>query len=195
MAGLGTGAAPFRAFIQERAWQRAQGKEVGPMLYYFGSRHRAQEYLYGEELEAYFQEGVVSHLGLAFSRDSDKKVYIQHKMNEDAELLAKMLDDGAFYLCGPTVRPSSPPSPFSFALEPLTDASPSLPLSPSSHPLLRHHRHARRQLARSRRRQWPVPDVYEALVKAFATVGMSADQAAEHIEALKEDERYILEVY
>jgi len=111
MAGLGTGAAPFRAFIQERAWQRAQGKEVGPMLYYFGSRHRAQEYLYGEELEAYFQEGVVSHLGLAFSRDSDKKVYIQHKMNEDAELLAKMLDDGAFYLCGPTVRPSSPPSP------------------------------------------------------------------------------------
>lgn len=47
MAGLGTGAAPFRAFIQERAWQRAQGKEVGPMLYYFGSRHRAQEYLYG----------------------------------------------------------------------------------------------------------------------------------------------------
>ncbi|KPV74920.1 uncharacterized protein RHOBADRAFT_66506 [Rhodotorula graminis WP1] len=144
MAGLGTGAAPFRAFIQERAWQRAQGKEVGPMLYYFGSRHRAQEYLYGEELEAYFQEGVVSHLGLAFSRDSDKKVYIQHKMNEDAELLAKMLDDGAFYLCGPT---------------------------------------------------WPVPDVYEALVKAFATVGMSADQAAEHIEALKEDERYILEVY
>mgnify|MGYP003874233275 CR=1 FL=1 len=114
MAGLGTGAAPFRAFIQERAWQRSQGKEVGPMLYYFGSRHRAQEYLYGEELEAYFQEGVVSHLGLAFSRDSDKKVYIQHKMNEDAELLAKMLEDGAFYLCGPTVRLSL--FLFSFAL-------------------------------------------------------------------------------
>merc|ERR1712080_91120 len=126
MAGLGTGAAPFRAFIQERA------------------RHRAQEYLYGEELEAYFQEGVVSHLGLAFSRDSDKKVYIQHKMNEDAELLAKMLEDGAFYLCGPT---------------------------------------------------WPVPDVYEALIKAFTGAGMTADQAAAHIEALKEDERYILEVY
>lgn len=51
-----------------------------------------------EELEAYFQEGVVSHLGLAFSRDTDKKVYIQHKMNEDAELLAKMLEDGAFYV-------------------------------------------------------------------------------------------------
>ena len=47
MAGLGTGAAPFRAFIQERAWQKAQGRDVGPALYYFGSRHRAQEYLYG----------------------------------------------------------------------------------------------------------------------------------------------------
>lgn len=47
MAGLGTGAAPFRAFIQERAWQRAQGREVGPLVYYFGSRYRAQEYLYG----------------------------------------------------------------------------------------------------------------------------------------------------
>ncbi|GAA5983486.1 hypothetical protein JCM10908_000304 [Rhodotorula pacifica] len=144
MAGLGTGAAPFRAFIQERAWQRAQGKEVGPMLYYFGSRHRAQEYLYGEELEAYFQEGVVSHLGLAFSRDTDKKVYIQHKMNEDAELLAKMLDDGAFYLCGPT---------------------------------------------------WPVPDVYEALIKAFTGAGKTVEEAQAHIEELKEEERYILEVY
>ncbi|GAA5947983.1 hypothetical protein JCM3765_007054 [Sporobolomyces pararoseus] len=104
MAGLGTGAAPFRAFIQERAWQKSQGKEVGPLVYYFGSRHRGQEYLYGEELEAYFKEGVVSHLGLAFSRDTDKKVYIQHKIQEDAELLAKLLDtdNGAFFLCGPT---------------------------------------------------------------------------------------------
>ncbi|GAA6013789.1 hypothetical protein JCM10207_008191 [Rhodosporidiobolus poonsookiae] len=144
MAGLGTGAAPFRAFIQERAWQRAQGKEVGPLLYYFGSRHRAQEYLYGEELEAYFQEGVVTHMGLAFSRDSDKKVYIQHKMNEDADLLAKMLDDGAFYLCGPT---------------------------------------------------WPVPDVTEALVKSQMTLGKTADEALKHLDWLKEEERFVLEVY
>jgi len=111
MAGLGTGAAPFRAFIQERAWQKAQGKEVGPLVYYFGSRHRGQEYLYGEELEAYFKEGVVTHLGLAFSRDTDKKVYIQHKIQEDGQLLAKLLgpDNGAFFLCGPsTSRPLLP---------------------------------------------------------------------------------------
>lgn len=47
MAGLGTGAAPFRAFIQERAWQRAKGIDVGPLYYYFGSRYRSKEYLYG----------------------------------------------------------------------------------------------------------------------------------------------------
>jgi sulfite reductase (NADPH) flavoprotein alpha-component len=46
MAGLGTGAAPFRAFIQHRAWQKSQGIEVGPLVYYFGSRYRSQEYLY-----------------------------------------------------------------------------------------------------------------------------------------------------
>ncbi|GAA5925701.1 sulfite reductase subunit alpha [Sporobolomyces koalae] len=146
MAGLGTGAAPFRAFIQERAWQKSQGKEVGPLVYYFGSRHRGQEYLYGEELEAYFKEGVVSHLGLAFSRDTDKKVYIQHKIQEDADLLAKLLDtdNGAFFLCGPT---------------------------------------------------WPVPDVYEALVKSFVGAGKSVEQAQAYIEEMKEDERYVLEVY
>ncbi|GAA5988435.1 hypothetical protein JCM11641_005341 [Rhodosporidiobolus odoratus] len=144
MSGLGTGAAPFRAFIQERAWQKSQGIEVGPMLYYFGSRHRAQEYLYGEELEAYFQEGIVTRLGLAFSRDTSEKVYIQHKMVEDAALLTKMLETGSFYLCGPT---------------------------------------------------WPVPDIYEALVKGQVQAGKTVEQAQAYIEELKEEERYILEVY
>lgn len=99
MAGLGTGAAPFRAFIQERAYQKSIGKEVGPALYYFGSRHRSMEYLYGEEIEAYVTEGVLSHTGLAFSRDTDQKVYIQHKMNEDADLLARMLEKGSECSC------------------------------------------------------------------------------------------------
>ena len=109
MAGLGTGAAPFRAFIQHRAWQREQGIAVGPLLYYFGSRYRSAEYLYGEELEAYMADGVITHMGLAFSRDGKGKVYIQHKMLEDKQMLHKMLaskeeggDEGSFFLCGPT---------------------------------------------------------------------------------------------
>lgn len=104
MAGLGTGAAPFRAFLQHLAWLARNGEEIGPVYYYFGSRHQASEYLYGEEIEAFVLDGVISRAGLAFSRDSAKKVYIQHKMLEDSEALAQMLhdDEGVFYLCGPT---------------------------------------------------------------------------------------------
>ncbi|KAJ3139930.1 hypothetical protein HDU90_008830 [Geranomyces variabilis] len=117
MSGLGTGMAPFRAFIQERAYWKAQGHEVGPMTLYFGSRYRAMEYLYGEEMEAYHADGVLTHLRLAFSRDQKEKVYIQHKIAEDGVLLKGWMVDpkeeedqprvgggggGAFYLCGPT---------------------------------------------------------------------------------------------
>lgn len=147
MAGLGTGAAPFRAFLQHRAWLASQGIPVGPTYYYFGSRHRSQEYLYGEEIEAFLLDGTITKAGLAFSRDGPRKVYIQHKMGEDAEVLAKMLyiDEGVFYLCGPT---------------------------------------------------WPVPDVYEALVGALVKYqGVDPTVAGNYLEGLKEEERYVLEVY
>ncbi|KAJ9095234.1 hypothetical protein QFC21_005600 [Naganishia friedmannii] len=150
MAGLGTGAAPFRAFIQHRAWQREQGIKVGPLVYYFGSRYRSQEYLYGEEIEAYMDAGIITHAGLAFSRDGKDKSYIQHKMKQDKALLSKMLlaegpDAAYFYLCGPT---------------------------------------------------WPVPDVYEALVSSLVeNGGKERKEAEDYIEELKEEERYVLEVY
>jgi sulfite reductase (NADPH) flavoprotein alpha-component len=104
MAGLGTGAAPFRAFLQHRAWQAQQGIDIGPIYYYFGSRHQSQEYLYGEEIQAFLEDSIITKAGLAFSRDGPKKVYIQHKMLEDAQTLVGMLQDrdGVFYLCGPT---------------------------------------------------------------------------------------------
>lgn len=150
MAGLGTGAAPFRAFLQHKALLQSQGKPIGPVYYYFGSRHQSQEYLYGEEIEAFILDGTITRAGLAFSRDGPpgvKKVYIQSKMSEDAHDLVKMLkyEEGAFYLCGPT---------------------------------------------------WPVPDVFEALCGALVQYeGMSKDEAGEYLEGLKEEERYVLEVY
>jgi len=115
MAGLGTGMAPFRAFIQERKFQKEMGMEVGPMILYFGARHRHEEWLYGDEWEQYEKEGLVK-LGLAFSRDQKEKVYIQHKIDADGDLLSEYLGPasgnltetkGSFYLCGPTWPVSS----------------------------------------------------------------------------------------
>lgn len=78
MAGLGTGMAPFRAFVQEREWQRQQGIEVGPVMLYFGSRHRHEEYLYGDYLDLMHESKLISNLGLAFSRDQPQKVAELH---------------------------------------------------------------------------------------------------------------------
>ncbi|PTB44247.1 uncharacterized protein TrAFT101_002809 [Trichoderma asperellum] len=149
MAGLGTGLAPFRAFVQYRAMQKAQGKEIGSILLYLGSRHQREEYLYGEEWEAYLAAGVVTLVGSAFSRDQPKKIYIQDRMRQtlDDIVQAYVKEGGSFYLCGPT---------------------------------------------------WPVPDVTAVLKEAIAAEakasGKKVDPAKE-IERLKEEGRYVLEVY
>ncbi|QDS72057.1 hypothetical protein FKW77_002683 [Venturia effusa] len=104
MAGLGTGLAPFRAFVQERAWQREQGHDIGAVMLYMGARHQREEYLYGEEWEAYQDAGVITLLGRAFSRDQKEKIYIQDRMRQTMDQVrqAYLRDEGSFYLCGPT---------------------------------------------------------------------------------------------
>lgn len=104
MAGLGTGLAPFRAFVQYRAWEKAQGKDIGAVLLYMGSRHQREEYCYGEEWEAYLDAGVITLLGRAFSRDQPQKIYIQDRMRQSIDQIvqAYLREEGAFYLCGPT---------------------------------------------------------------------------------------------
>ena len=153
MAGLGTGLAPFRAFVQERAYQRdALGLPIGPVMLYLGSRHQREEYLYGEEWEAYLDAGVMTHLGAAFSRDQSFKIYIQDRMRQSMdELRDKYLrQEGAFYLCGPT---------------------------------------------------WPVPDVTQVLQEVVEREEMSKGKEKKKIdsrraiETLKEEGRYVLEVY
>lgn len=102
VAGMGTGLAPFRAFIQHKAYLKRSGKNVGPMTVYFGCRYKAKDYLYSEELEAFEKEGVIDDLKCAFSRDQKEKFYIQHAIKADPALLYKRLvtEDGYFYLCG-----------------------------------------------------------------------------------------------
>ena len=101
MVGPGTGIAPFRAFVEERAAIGATGKS----WLFFGDQHRATDYLYGDEWDRYLAEGRLSRIDLAFSRDQAEKVYVQHLMLEQSAELYSWLSDGAvFYVCGDASR-------------------------------------------------------------------------------------------
>lgn len=101
MVGPGTGIAPFRSFIEERAVNKGTGRT----WLFFGDQHVASDFLYREELERYQQDGTLTKLDTAFSRDTDKKVYVQHKMTENGKELFEWLSNGAtFYICGDKER-------------------------------------------------------------------------------------------
>lgn len=101
MIGPGTGFAPFRGFIQERYWHKQQGKEVGPMSLYFGCRRPDQDYIYEDELNEFVAAGVIADLNVAFSRLSDKKVYVQDLLWKNREPLHNAVEGGAhIYVCG-----------------------------------------------------------------------------------------------
>jgi sulfite reductase (NADPH) flavoprotein alpha-component len=101
MIGPGTGIAPFRAFLQERAASGASG----PNWLLFGNPRRASDYLYESELEAWRQSGVLARLDLAFSRDQADKRYVQHCLQEQAAEVFRWLENGAsLYVCGDARR-------------------------------------------------------------------------------------------
>jgi sulfite reductase (NADPH) flavoprotein alpha-component len=103
MVGPGTGIAPFRAFLQERAATGATGRS----WLFFGDRRRATDFLYGCELEEFVGSGTLSRLDVAFSRDraDSSKVYVQHRMQENASELFSWIQDGAqLYVCGDEKR-------------------------------------------------------------------------------------------
>ncbi|MBN3325408.1 NCPR reductase, partial [Atractosteus spatula] len=102
MIGPGTGIAPFIGFIQERGWLKEQGKEVGETVLYYGCRHKNEDFLYQEELEAFEKAGVITQLNVAFSRDQDHKVYVQHLLKANKEHLWKLIhhENAHIYICG-----------------------------------------------------------------------------------------------
>jgi sulfite reductase (NADPH) flavoprotein alpha-component len=101
MVGPGTGIAPFRAFIEERKVTGASGKN----WLFFGDRSQKTDYLYGNEWGSYQKDGLLNRLDLAWSRDQDRKVYVQHKMLEKGAELWEWLNNGAlFYVCGDASR-------------------------------------------------------------------------------------------
>lgn len=101
MIGPGTGIAPFRAFMQQRAAEGAEGKN----WLFFGNPHFTEDFLYQVEWQSYVKEGVLSRIDLAWSRDQQQKVYVQDKLREQGAELWRWINDGAhIYVCGDANR-------------------------------------------------------------------------------------------
>ncbi|WP_434339976.1 assimilatory sulfite reductase (NADPH) flavoprotein subunit [Motilimonas cestriensis] len=101
MVGPGTGVAPFRAFMQERDAQSAGGKN----WMFFGDQTFTEDFLYQVEWRGYLDSGLLTKMDVAFSRDQEEKVYVQHRLLENAAQVYQWLEDGAhFYICGDANR-------------------------------------------------------------------------------------------
>lgn len=97
MVGPGTGVAPFRAFMQEREEIGAEGKS----WMFFGDQHFVTDFLYQTEWQKWLKDGVLTKMDVAFSRDTEEKVYVQHRMLEHSKELFEWLEEGAVvYICG-----------------------------------------------------------------------------------------------
>ena len=143
MVGPGTGIAPFRAFLQERQTTGAQGKN----WLFFGDQHQEHDFIYQDELLAWRDNGLLTRLDLAFSRDQEKKIYVQSRMLEQGAELYAWLQEGAyFYVCG--------------------DAS---------------------RMAKD------VDNALYEVVRQFG--GLSTERAADYVDQLKKEKRYLRDVY
>lgn len=97
MIGPGTGVAPFRAFMQEREELGAGGKN----WLFFGAQHFLTDFLYQREWLGWRKSGLLTQLDVAFSRDQQDKIYVQHRLREQGAQLYAWLQEGAqLYVCG-----------------------------------------------------------------------------------------------
>jgi cytochrome P450/NADPH-cytochrome P450 reductase len=105
MVGPGTGFAPFRGFLQERAVLRARGRAVGPAVLFFGCRHPRQDFIYEDELRVFAEHGV-AQVFACFSRVAgEQKTYVQDQIRQQRTLIWKLLQEGAvIYVCGDASR-------------------------------------------------------------------------------------------
>jgi cytochrome P450 / NADPH-cytochrome P450 reductase len=100
MIGPGTGLAPFRGFLQERAARKAGGQSLGPAMLFFGCRHPDQDFLYADELKGFAAAGI-TELHVAFSRGDGPKTYVQHLIAAQNDRVWSLIEQGAIvYVCG-----------------------------------------------------------------------------------------------
>jgi sulfite reductase (NADPH) flavoprotein alpha-component len=101
MIGPGTGIAPFRAFLQERQLTNAPGRN----WLFFGHQRRDHDFFYEDELTAMRASGLLTRLTLAWSRDGDEKIYVQHRMRDVGRDIWSWINDGAhIYVCGDALK-------------------------------------------------------------------------------------------
>ena len=101
MIGPGTGIAPFRAFLQQRQATQAKGKT----WLFFGEIHKESTFFYRSEYDTYLSDGTLNKLTTAFSRDQTEKIYVQHRIQENAAEIYQWLEEGAIiYVCGDAER-------------------------------------------------------------------------------------------
>lgn len=101
MIGPGTGIAPFRAFMQQREADGADGKN----WLFFGNPHFTEDFLYQVEWQRYVKDGLLTHIDLAWSRDQAHKIYVQDKLREKGEQVWRWIQDGThLYVCGDANR-------------------------------------------------------------------------------------------
>jgi sulfite reductase (NADPH) flavoprotein alpha-component len=97
MIGPGTGIAPFRAFVEQRVEQGATGNN----WLFFGDRNFNSDFLYQLEWQRHLKQGNLTRLNVAFSRDQERKIYVQDRIRENAEEVYRWIESGAaIYVCG-----------------------------------------------------------------------------------------------
>lgn len=97
MIGPGTGIAPFRSFLAEREVTGATGRN----WLFFGDQYFASDFLYQTEIQNWYETGVLNKVNVAFSRDQEEKIYVQHKMLQHGDAIFDWINSGAYvYLCG-----------------------------------------------------------------------------------------------
>ncbi|MGE9296246.1 MAG: sulfite reductase [NADPH] flavoprotein alpha-component, partial [Puniceicoccales bacterium] len=101
MVGPGTGVAPFRSFVEERAINGDKGKN----WLFFGDQHFLYDFLYQLEWQEYLKDRVLTKLDTAFSRDQQQKIYVQNRLTERGKDIYAWIEEGAhFYVCGDASR-------------------------------------------------------------------------------------------
>ena len=101
MIGPGTGVAPLLGFIHRRTAWKSKGNELGEAILFFGCRKKSNDFIYGDFLQQAEKSGVISSLDVAFSRDQDQKVYVQHRIEKRGEDVWRIMSSGGnVYICG-----------------------------------------------------------------------------------------------